>query len=642
MATPTDSAGWRVAYDDLGRRVLGLPAVLRATTTEPAPALGLGAARRVITTGIGSSAAHARLLAYALNTHLGWAAGFRPLGAFLEPTPTDACDDLLVVISQGLAPNARLPLADLAAWRHVVLLTATRVENARAAGRGDVADYLEQLAAVGVEIRQFSGGAEEYGTLVRVTGPMAGYLAVLRYVEALATSAGKGNALPRCDGARLADAVSAATAHAEARFPRAADVGLAGNLVLVASGDYVALTGNLQLKVLEGMLRPLPPVFDLLDLAHGPFQQAFPAAATFLALTRRDAPREAELLDRFAGMLAPERHRLVTLPATLPMPWAICEHEAAMNVLMLREIAGRGIDQARWPGQGRDRALYLVGSEGEATASVPGPSTDSAGDVDGVGERRLGSLAWPELRALLDAGPRTAIIPLGATEQHGPHLPFATDTWIADAVAARLALRLPEAVILPAFPVGCSREHAAFAGTLAVSEATLGAVLRDVLASLAGHGFAAAFVFSAHGGNAAPLAAMLPALAAAAAPMPVHVFTDLARLGAALTATAARFGITPAAAGHHAGELETSIVAALVPDAVRVHALAAGHVTSVADPQSLFYPSLRDHAPSGTVGDPRAASATRAEAYLEAWVDVLEDAYRRAKNNQYANGTQNA
>ena len=135
---------------------------------------------------------------------------------------------------------------------------------------------------------------------------------------------------------------------------------------------------------------------------------------------------------------------------------------------------------------------------------------------------------------------------------------------------------------------------------------------------------------------------MLPALAAAAAPMPVFAFTDLTRVSDDLVRVAAELGIAPAVAGHHAGEIETSILMALRPDAVRGARLAAGHTEAVADPQTLFYPSLRTHAPSGVVGDPRPASPTRADAYLDGWVDVLVDAYRRAKNNPYANGTQNA
>jgi creatinine amidohydrolase len=638
---------WRAAHERLGRSIRALPDLVQAALAadEVRPLIGLAGVRRVITTGIGSSAAHARLLAYLLAEHLGCDARFRPIGAFLEPTPLGSCDDLLVVVSQGLAPNARLALVDLAAWRHVVVLTATRAAEARQDGREDAAALLEHLAAVGVEVRYFGAGGEAYGTLVRVTGPMVGHLAVLRYAQALATDVGRSQAMPGCDGARLAAAVAAAGARAEPWRALAASGRLAGNLAFLASGDYATLVDNLRLKMLEGLLLPLPPVFDLLELAHGPFQQAFPAPATFLALTRPEAPREVELLARFASMLDPDRHRVVTLAATLPLPFALCEHEALVNELMMAGIAARAIDQARWPGQGRDRALYVVGCGDETAAVVPGEDAGAAvGRLEpGPGEeRRLGSLAWPELAAALAAGARLALVPLGATEQHGPHLPFATDTWIGDALAARLAVRLPEAIVCPTLPFGCSREHLAFPGTLDLAPATLAAVLGDVLASLARHGFAGAFVFSAHGGNYAELAATLPALAAAAAPMPVFAFTDRARLAHALAQAADSFGISPEVAGHHAGELETSILLALCPDAVRAAALAPGHPARVADPQALFYPSLRAHAPNGIVGDPRAASSTRAAAYLDAWADVLVDAYRRAKNERYANGTQNA
>jgi creatinine amidohydrolase len=259
-----------------------------------------------------------------------------------------------------------------------------------------------------------------------------------------------------------------------------------------------------------------------------------------------------------------------------------------------------------------------------------------------VAARARATATWPEIEALLAAGPRVALVPLGATEQHGPHLPFATDTWIGDALATRLAARLPGVVACPTLAFGCSSEHAAFPGTLDLCPATLGAVVADVVRALARSGFAGAFVFSAHGGNYAALAAMVPELVAAAAPMPVAAFTDLAAVAATLARVAEGLGVPPAAAGHHAGEAETSILLALRPESVRVAAIAPGHTAAVADPQALFYPSLRDHAPNGIVGDPRGASATRADAYLDAWVDLLEAAYRRAKNMPYANGTQSA
>jgi creatinine amidohydrolase len=587
---------WRAGYDLLADRVARLPELLRASGAIEWPASPPGPVRRWVTTGVGSSAAHARFLAHLLAEHLGLDARDVPLSAFLGAPPAGAAEDGLVVVSQGLSPNARLALAQRRQWRQVVVLTAAEDETRR--------PLLAELRADGVPVLRFAG-AEEFGTLVRVVGPMAGYLAAVRFAERL------GFAAP----ARL-DAVLAALARV---VPPAVTVD--ERLAFLASGTYVGLTQNLQYKVLEGMLLPFPPVWDLLHVAHGPFQQAFPHPTTFLALARADAPGEGALLDRFAGMLDPRRHRLVVTTATLPGPLAILEHEAALNALLLRVLQERGINQTRWPGRGREAPLYDL----ERPPATP----------------RLGDLTWREVEAL-PPRERTAVVALGSTEQHGPHLPCATDTWVAEALAERFCARVPEAVLAAVVPVGCSREHHEFAGTLDLQPETLAALVADVLRSLARQDFARAFVFSGHGGNCAPLASALPTLRAACAPLEVVVFTDLAALTTALHAASAEFGVTPEASGHHAGELETSIVLALRPAAVRTDALAAGHTTPTDDPQALFYPSLRPNAPNGTVGDPRAAAGERGERYLAAWVDVLEAAYRREKKSISANGTQNA
>jgi creatinine amidohydrolase len=372
-------------------------------------------------------------------------------------------------------------------------------------------------------------------------------------------------------------------------------------LALVASGSYGALTANLQYKMMEGALLPMPPVWDVLHLAHGPFQQRFDGRATFLALTRPDATAEDDLLERLATMLVPERHVLVRLPASLPGVLALFEHEALLNALMLAHLEARDVDQVEWPGRHRDAPLY--------------------GFSRAAAEPRLARATWPDLDA---TRPRVAIIPLGATEQHGSHLPFATDTLIADALAVRLAARLESAMALPALPVGCSSEHMGFPGTLDLSANTVVSWLTDVLRSLAVHGVERAIVFSAHGGNVETLRAAAPMLRAAAPSITVDVLADLDGLTARLHAEAARFGIAAEAAGHHAGEVETSIMLALHPELVRMDAAEPGHVTPTADPQTLFYPDLRRTAPTGTVGDPRGASAVRGARYVGVWVDVLE------------------
>src|SRR5262249_34042630 len=147
--------------------------------------------------------------------------------------------------------------------------------------------------------------------------------------------------------------------------------------------------------------------------------------------------------------------------------------------------------------------------------------------------------------------------------------------------------------------------------------------------SLAAHGFDTVFIFSAHGGNDAALRAALPVLRTAAQPAQLIAFTGLDRLAALSHAASAAEGVPGAAAGHHAGEFETSIVLDLHPDAVGRDALAAGVVDAAGDPQALFSPSLRSHSASGVVGDPRLANARRAERYLGAWVDALVALYRR-------------
>ena len=573
------ASDWREGHAILAARVQAIPGALARTAARALPSLELGdrPIRRVVATGVGSSAAHATLLVHRLRRG-GRDAVMLPMSSFLTP-PAPAPDDVLVVFSQGLSPNVKLALDAAASWRRVVLVTAV-TDAAR----------LASLRAQSVAIHTIDG-ENELGTLVRVIGPMTGYVAALRLAETLG-----GPTAPEVGG--LAELVATCTT------PPIDAAMLAAPLAFVTTGAYGELVRNLRLKIMEGMLLPMPPVWDALDLAHGPFQQVVSGPATFLALTRPDVPGEADVLDRFASMLDPARHALVRLAARTPAPLALFEHEAMVNAFLLRVIAARGVDQVDWPGRGLDAPLYEL--------------------ADRPLERRLERLVWPEVDA---RRPRLAIIPLGATEQHGPHLPFATDTLIADALAARLATRFDDAVALPALPLGRSIEHMGFPGTLDLTPATLVAVLGDILQSLARHGIAEAFVFSAHGGNVATLRDAAAQLVTGAPGLRVHVATNLDVVTTRLHAEAARFGVSPEAAGHHAGEVETSIILTLHPELVR-DSLAPGYVTPTNDPQALFYPDLRHQAPDGTIGDPRGATALRGARYLSAWVDVLETTLR--------------
>lgn len=98
------------------------------------------------------------------------------------------------------------------------------------------------------------------------------------------------------------------------------------------------------------------------------------------------------------------------------------------------------------------------------------------------------------------ARPTLAVLPVGACEQHGPHLPLYTDTWIARSIATRVTSGT-DWLLLPAIAYGTSAEHQGFAGTVALRPETLRAVVEDVARSCAVFGVRRVVVISGHGGN---------------------------------------------------------------------------------------------------------------------------------------------
>ena len=612
-----------LARAKLSDRLRALPeaAVQALESPLPPPSFDPLTVRRIWVTGLGSSAAQARLLAHCLCEYAELDAHFLASGALSQTPPPHAEDDALLVFSQGLSPNARFALQAPEHWRALGLATAVSASN-RDPARREIRDRVE---SAGGWLAEFPG-EDEYDGLMRITGALTGLVTALRMAASLTRAAGRDTSALAMEGATLHAALRSAPTVLGERLSGLSTEARDAPVTLLASGQHAELSGNLQLKFLEGLLRPLPPAWELLDLAHGPFQQAFPRRNTFLALRRADAPEEASVLARLRESLDPGRHVVIELPATLTGPWALVEHEALLSEWVVAAMEREAIHPGDWPGRERETLLYHL--EPEAPDAIPADPGATAPGAEGKRSRRLSDATWPELEARLARGELGALLPLGATEQHGPHLPFGTDTWVAEALAERLAARVGEAIALPVLPVGCSPEHRSFPGTLSLSADSLHSVLSDLLGNLADDGFARVFIFSAHGGNCQPLDDALPTLRAAHPGLQVGAFTDLAALARLQHASAADMGISPAAAGHHAGEFETSILRALRPSLVRRASLESGHLDAESEAQDLFYPDLRARVPSGTVGDPRGASARHAERYLDDWVDLLERAYR--------------
>jgi creatinine amidohydrolase len=210
---------------------------------------------------------------------------------------------------------------------------------------------------------------------------------------------------------------------------------------------------------------------------------------------------------------------------------------------------------------------------------------------------RLGDLTWPGVDADVLA------VPLGSTEQHGPHLPLSTDTDIAQALAHGLALRRPDVIVAPAVPYGASGEHAGFSGTLSIGHEALELLLVELVRS-ATESFPHVLLVNGHGGNVATLSAACARLRDESRDVLVW---------------------SPAWRGDaHAGRTETSVQLAL--DASRVGASRdAGATDNLADLMpALRRGGLRAVTDNGVLGDPAGASAEEGEALLLEALDDLE------------------
>lgn len=632
MPTPESSRGGRAGDTAargralLAERIAAAPGLLAEIPSRQPDLLGAGGLphgvpRALVATGIGTSEGHARHFAEVAARYLGWPARFASTASLAAPPPAAARSDWLVVFSQGLSANARHALAHVDAWGGVVLVTGLRPESGEAEGLSDEKRaWLSQLDARGV-VRVDLGCGAEYGSLLRVIGARAGYVAgwsILRTLaEARLVDASALDVAPEA----LRDAQERAPARAAEAFPPEAPIApfFAGErtLLLVSQAGGLDLAEQLTLKLAEGMLRPQPRAVDVLQFAHGPLQAIARRPASILYMRTPDA--DTVWLERFRETLDPSRHDLRVLRSRLSWPFAAVEYEAIFDSLVARLLDETGADLVAWPGAAREAALYGVGPEPLEASSVP----RRAPPVD------YEARAWPEVEALVAGGRRTALVGLGSIEQHGPHLPLGTDRWIADALLAGLEARLDDAVAIPALAIGCASEHLDFPGTLHIEPETLEATVRDLLRSLGRHGFERAFLFTAHGGNLDALADMRERLCEAVAPLSLRIETDQ-RIGAMQAAVVARAALSPKAAGPHAGEYETSVVAHLRPGTVRTQALSPGRVVAPGEAQGLFYPSLRPNAETGVLGDPSQASAARGAEYLEAWIDLLESGYRAA------------
>ncbi|MEL7077725.1 MAG: creatininase family protein [Cyanobacteria bacterium J06648_1] len=253
-------------------------------------------------------------------------------------------------------------------------------------------------------------------------------------------------------------------------------------------------------------------------------------------------------------------------------------------------------------------------------------------------QRYFAYLTWQQIEQISDKENTVIIQPIGAIEQHGPHLPIAVDSAISMGVLGKALEHLDKdipAYALPCLYYGKSNEHNGFPGTITLSATTLLAVIKEMALSIYQSGFRKLILMNSHGGQpqileiaARDIHQEHPDFAV----FPLFTWRVPLELGELLTPQEQEYGI-------HAGDAETSIMLSLLPQQVQMNQAVKEY------PQGLPADSLldmegklpfawltRELSQSGVMGDATVATRDKGDRLLESlasgWVQVIQDVYK--------------
>ncbi len=247
-------------------------------------------------------------------------------------------------------------------------------------------------------------------------------------------------------------------------------------------------------------------------------------------------------------------------------------------------------------------------------------------------------LTWTEIQQMPHKEDVVIIQPIGAIEQHGPHLPIVVDSAISMGVLGQALSKLDSkipAYALPCIYYGKSNEHWQFPGTITLSAETLLAVIKEMAASIYRSGFRKLVLMNSHGGQPQIMEIAARDIHQAQTDFlvfPLFTWRVPHQAGELLTAKEKELGI-------HAGDAETSIMLSLLPEQVKMEQAVSEY------PQGLPTDSLlsmegklpfawltRELSQSGVIGDATAATPEKGkhilESVAEGWVKVIQDIYR--------------
>ena len=252
--------------------------------------------------------------------------------------------------------------------------------------------------------------------------------------------------------------------------------------------------------------------------------------------------------------------------------------------------------------------------------------------------RYLPYLSWTDIQAMPDRENAVIIQPVGAIEQHGPHLPIGVDSAIGLAVLGKALAKLDSTIpayALPNLYYGKSNEHWHFPGTITLSAQTLLAVLMEVAESLYRSGFRKVVLMNSHGGQPQIIEIVARDLHQKYADLmvfPLFVWRVPHIADTLLTPQEMELGI-------HAGDAETSLLLSILPETVKMERAIADYPPTLPKDSLLsmegklpFAWMTRDLSKSGIIGDPTPATPEKGDRLLESlangWVQAIQDIYQ--------------
>ncbi|CAF3559379.1 unnamed protein product [Rotaria sp. Silwood1] len=347
------------------QRLAQIPPLLLSMLEEILPALSSSTldAQSFIVTGIGSSEAHARYLTLLINLYTDRQALFIGFTGFQRFTTRFRSNQILILFSQGLSPNAQMIIKyGQQYFPHILLFTSMDDEQMRRK-----CPWIEKEK---IESIQFPLN-NEYTTLIRVIGPICGFLAAILFIQRFTNKhlIEKDN-LQTTLIRNTSSSLSLISGYSNLRQAMIEDDNQQfsrGPFHLILSSPLIDVCQNLLYKFVEGLYWSSPTVYDYLQFAHGPFQQLrslTDRSTAIICIVDSSSPLNVELEHRLRQMIdeCNKQQQLVHIYtlylSSSSIIYSIFELEMKFNQLIFEIMCKRQTQQIDWPGKGQDQPLY--------------------------------------------------------------------------------------------------------------------------------------------------------------------------------------------------------------------------------------------------------------------------------------------